>query len=109
MSDDELEIVRGSDNPFRDAGLPDPDTRLMKADLAAEIIRVLRERGLAGARAAECAGVPEADISRIRNAELGRYTIDRLVKVLNRLDQGIRVEVTMRPRSRESDRTATVA
>ena len=39
---DELELVRGTDNPFRDAGLPEPDTKLMKAGLAAEIIRILR-------------------------------------------------------------------
>jgi predicted XRE-type DNA-binding protein len=104
MSDGKLEIMRGSDNPFRDAGLPDPDTKLMKADLAAEIMRVLRERDLAGARAAELARVPEADISRIRNADLGRFTIDRLVKVLNRLDRQIEVGVTMRPRDEESRR-----
>jgi predicted XRE-type DNA-binding protein len=109
MSDDKLEIVRGSDNPFRDAGLPDPDTSLMKADLAAEIIRVLREQALAGAKAAELAGVPEADISRIRHADLGRFTIDRLVKVLNRLDQQIEVGVTMRPRDEQSRRPSAAA
>ena len=46
MSDEELDIVGGSDNPFRDAGLSDPDTKLMNADLAAEVIRSLRERDL---------------------------------------------------------------
>ena len=62
MSDDELDIVRGSDNPFRDAGLSDPDAKLMKADLAAEIIRILRTRDLSGARAAGLPGVTEADL-----------------------------------------------
>lgn len=36
---DELELVRGSDNPFYDADIPDADTELMKADLAAAIMR----------------------------------------------------------------------
>ena len=45
---EELELVRGSENPFRDVGLPDADTKLIKADLAAEIIGVLRERRLTG-------------------------------------------------------------
>ena len=92
------ELVRGSDNPFRDLGLPDPDTRLMKADLAALILRALRERRLSGADAARLAGVQEADISRVRNADLGRFTIDRLVRILNRLDRGIEVAVAVRPR-----------
>jgi predicted XRE-type DNA-binding protein len=94
----EPEFVRGSDNPFRDLGLPDADAKLMKADLAALILRVLRERRLTGAEAARLAAVQEADISRIRNADLNRFTIDRLVRILNRLDRGIEVAVAVRPR-----------
>lgn len=96
MSDEELEILRGTDNPFADAGLPHADTELMKTDLATEIVRILRERNLGGASSAGLAGVTEADISRIRKASLDRFTIDRLVKILNRLD----VEVTVRTRTR---------
>jgi predicted XRE-type DNA-binding protein len=104
VSDAKLEVVRGSDNPFRDAGLPDADTELMKADLATEIVRILRERDLTGARAAELAGTTEADISRIRKASLDRFTIDRLVKILNRLDRQIEVAVTLRPRGQAGER-----
>lgn len=92
---DELERGRGTDNPFRDAGLPEPDTKLMKADLGAKIIRILRERNITGAKAAKLTGVQEADISRIRNAQLDRFTIDRLVIILNRLDCGVQVHVTV--------------
>ena len=94
---DELDLVRGTDNPFRDVGLPDHDTKLMKAELAAEIIRILRERELPGAAAARLTGVQEADISRIRNADLDRFTIDRLVKILNHLDRRVEVHVTFSP------------
>jgi predicted XRE-type DNA-binding protein len=94
---DDLDLVRGTDSPFLDVGLPAPDTKRMKADLAAEIIRILRERGLTGAAAARLAGVQEADVSRIRNADLARFTIDRLVKILNHLDRRVEVHVTFRP------------
>jgi predicted XRE-type DNA-binding protein len=104
MSETKLELVRGSDNPFADAGLPDADTELMKADLATAIVCILRERDLSGARAAELAGTTEADISRIRRASLDRFTIDRLVKILNRLDRQIEVAVTMRPRAQGDER-----
>jgi predicted XRE-type DNA-binding protein len=94
---DELDLVRGTENPFRDVSLPDHDTKLMKADLAAEIIRILRERDLTGAAAARLTRVQEADISRIRNADLDRFTIDRLVKILNHLDRRVEVHITFRP------------
>jgi predicted XRE-type DNA-binding protein len=90
---DDLEPMRGSDNPFRDVGLADADAELMKADLATGIVRILRERSLGGAAAARLAGASEADISRIRKAALDRFTIDRLVRIHNRLDHGTRIRV----------------
>ena len=95
MSED-LELVRGSDNPFDDVGLPEADAKLIKADLAAEIIAILRERRLTGAAAAKLIGVQTADISRIRNADLSWFTIDRLVTILNRLNRHVEVRLTVR-------------
>lgn len=82
---DAVETVRGTDNSFRDVGLPEPDTKLMKADLAAGIIRALRDRNMSGVQAAVLTGVQEADISRIRNAELDGFTIDRLIAIVDRV------------------------
>ena len=90
---DEFELVRGTDNPFRDVGIPDADTELMKADLASGIIRIMRERDMSATEAARLAEVAVADISRIRKAALDRFTIDRLVKIHNRLDRGTRIRV----------------
>ena len=45
---EKLDMALGSGNPFQDVGLPEADTKLIKADLAAEIIGVLRERELTG-------------------------------------------------------------
>ena len=95
MSED-LELVRGSDNPFEDMGLPEADAKLIKADLAAEIIAILRERRLTGTAAAKLADVQTADMSCIRNADLSRFTIDRLVTILNRLNRHVEVRLTVR-------------
>ncbi len=42
-------------------------------------------------------GFAAADFSRIRNASLGRFTLDRLMKILAALDSRIRVTVQMDP------------
>jgi predicted XRE-type DNA-binding protein len=78
----DLYIVEGSGNVFGDVGLPDPDIRLIKADLASEIIRMVRTARLSDVAAARRADVAETDISRIRHADLNRCTIDRLVRIL---------------------------
>lgn len=96
---EELELVRGSGNVFRDLNIPDAGTEQLKAELAAEIIRTLNENTLTNVAAARLSGVQEADISRIRNADLKRFTIDRLVKVLNGL--GYRVSMQVSPKELE--------
>ncbi len=90
---EELEIIRGSGNVYRDLGWPDAEARQMRAELAAEIIRELRERGLSQRQAAEITGLAQPDISRIKNADLKGFTIDRLVTVLNRLNQHVEIRV----------------
>ena len=85
---DEQELIRDTDNPFRDAGLPEPETKLMKADLTAEIIRILRDAQFNRRESGKANCVQEADISRTRNAQLDRFTIDRLGTILNRFRTG---------------------
>ncbi len=91
-----LEVVRGGGNIYRDLGVPDPDVRQLKAILAAEIIKVLQRDGLSVRGAQARTGIAAADFSRIRNADLSRFTVDRLVTIINRL--GSRVEVKVRVR-----------
>ena len=96
MSDD-VEFVSGSGNVFRDFGRPDADLAQARAILAAKIIGVLDERKL-NARAAESlTGVAATEFSRIRTAKLGRFTIDRMIKILGKLGQEVKFEVTVRP------------
>ena len=91
-----LEIVRGSGNVFRDLGRENADAEQFKAILAAEIIKALDRDQLTLRAAHDRTGIAAADFSRIRNADLGRFTVDRLMSVLNRL--GSRVEVKIRVR-----------
>ena len=91
---DKLEVVRGSGNVFRDLGHENADALQVKALLAAEIIKALDKERLSVRAAHERTGIAAADFSRIRNADLGRFTVDRLMSIINRL--GSRVEVKIR-------------
>ena len=72
-------MVRGSGNVVRDLGFENADIDQLKALLAAEIIQVLDPEGLTVRAAHARTGYAAADFSRIRNAELGRFTADRLI------------------------------
>lgn len=92
---DEFEVLRGSGNVFADFGDADAEAKKMKAVIAAEIIATLNARGLSAREGAKVAKVDAADIQRIRNADLSRFTIDRLVRVAYRL--GRKVEMNVLP------------
>lgn len=99
MKSRKLEIVRGSGNLFRDLGHETPDTEQFKAILAAEIIKALDRENLTVRAAHGRTGIAAADFSRVRNADLGRFTLDRLISILNRL--GSRVDIKVRVRRAE--------
>ena len=93
MIEKDTELVDGSGNVFRDFGDPEADLKQAKAVLAARIIAVLDDRGLAVRKAASLTGLAAADFSRVRNADLGRFTLDRLMMMLAALDANARVTV----------------
>jgi len=94
MKPEPLELVRGSGNAFRDHGHANADLKQFKALLAAEIIKRLDREELTVRAAQIRTGIAAADFSRIRNADLARFTVDRLVGVLNKL--GARVELRLK-------------
>ena len=98
MNESNFELVEGSGNVFRDLDDPHADLKQAKAILAARIISLLDERGLTVRKAGALTGFAAADFSRIRNANLGRFTIDRLMKMLSSLDGRVRVTVHVEPR-----------
>jgi predicted XRE-type DNA-binding protein len=94
-----FEIVRGSGNVFRDFNDPNADLEQLCSALVARIIKVLDARKLSVRKAHDLTGIAAADFSRIRQARIGRFTIDRLISNLNHLDQEVEVLVNVHPRS----------
>ena len=97
MKGERLEVVRGSGNVFRDLRLENADIEQFKAILAAEIIKALDRECLSVRGAQGRTGIAAADFSRIRNADLGRFTVDRLMSIINRLGSRLEVKVKVRP------------
>ncbi|MFZ0930072.1 MAG: helix-turn-helix transcriptional regulator [Syntrophobacteraceae bacterium] len=98
MKNDDFELIRGSGNVFRDFGRTNAGVEQARAILAAKIISTLDERGLSTREAEKLTGVAHSEFSRIRNARLERFTLDRMITILGKLDEEVEVNVTFRPR-----------
>ena len=97
MKRQNLDVVRGSGNVFRDLGHTSADAEQFKAILAAEIIKVLDRECLSLRSAHARTRIAAADFCRIRNADLRRFTLDRLMSILNRLGSRVEVKIKVRP------------
>ena len=100
MRNEQLEVMRGSGNVYRDLGQDDADVNQFKAILATEIIKALDRDGLTVRAAHARTGIAAADFSRIRNADLSRFTLDRLVGIINRLGARVEVKLKVKPAAR---------
>jgi len=106
MTEEKIKITRGSGNVFRDIGFPNPDVEQAKAILGAEIIKALDSRKLSVRKAQALTKVQAADFSRIRNADLKRFTIDRLMTILGKLEPEVDINIEFRPRSKRKRQIA---
>jgi predicted XRE-type DNA-binding protein len=84
-----------SGNVFLDLGFPDAEGALVKADLARAISRIIQERGLTQALAAEKMGLDQPKVSAIVRGRLNGFSVERLMECLNALDQD--VIIALRP------------
>ena len=100
MKNERLEVTRGSGNVYRDLGHANADVKQFKALLAAEILKTLDRDQLSVRQAQVRTGIAAADFSRIRNADLGRFTLDRLMSIINRLGSRVDVKLKVRPAGR---------
>jgi predicted XRE-type DNA-binding protein len=85
----------GSGDVFADLGLPNPEQELLKARLTLQIYKIVKERGLTQARAAEILGIKQPHVSALMRNRAGNFSIGRLMEFLTALGQD--VELTVKP------------
>jgi predicted XRE-type DNA-binding protein len=78
----------------------------LKAILATEITKMLDRKKLTVRAAHALTGIAAADFSLIRNADLGRFTLDRLVSIINRLGSRVEIKVNVRALDRRGKAAA---
>ena len=86
-----IKFEESSGNVFLDIGFSEEDAEReqMRSDLAFEVYRILNERKLTQARAGKILGINQADASRLKNGDFHRFSVDRLITFLNRLNHNI--------------------
>ncbi len=89
-----IECEQGSGNVFADLGLPDADQLLSRAKLGFHVYELLKARGLKQREMAALLGVKQPEVSHLMNGHFSRFTTDKLLEFLRRLDRKVTIRVT---------------
>ena len=105
-----IRFERSSGNVFKDIGFPEAEAEreLLKADLAIEIYRIIAGRKLTQAKAGELLGVDQADVSRLKNGDFDRFSVERLFAFLNRLNRNVEIRSTPTKNAKGHQRVVSV-
>jgi predicted XRE-type DNA-binding protein len=97
-------VEAGSDNIFADLGLPDAETHFLKAQIVAEIYRLVQERKLTQSRAGTLMGISQPEVSRLFKGNFREYAVDRLMTFLTAFDRDVEIVVRKRKKAGKGGR-----
>ena len=89
-----IKFEEGSGNVFADLGLRNPDQLLARAQIGFHVFKILEGRKLKQREIAEVLGIAQPDVSHLMNGHFSRFTTDKLLDFLKRLDRKVRIEVS---------------
>jgi predicted XRE-type DNA-binding protein len=89
-----IKFEKGSGNVFADLGLKDSDQLLARSQIGFHVFKILEGRKLKQREIAGILGIAQPDVSHLMNGHFSRFTTDKLLDFLKRLDQKVTIEVS---------------
>ncbi|TAK73748.1 MAG: XRE family transcriptional regulator [Gammaproteobacteria bacterium] len=100
----DIDIEESSGNVFADLDLPKPEECLVKADLAIQINKLIKQRKLNQTMAAKLLGLDQPKISALSRGRLTGFSVERLFRLLSILNQDI--EIVIKPHHNRKNHSA---
>jgi predicted XRE-type DNA-binding protein len=90
---EDIGVIFGSGNVYADLRYDHPEEQLAKAEIVARIARIIEERALTQAQAAEIMGIAQPNISELLRGRFRGYSLDRLFRLLVALDDDVSIVI----------------
>lgn len=88
-----IEFEEGSGNVFADLGLDDADELYARAQIGFGVFKILESKNLKQREIAELLGIPQPEVSHLMNGRFSRFTTDKLLDFLKRLDRKVTIKI----------------
>jgi predicted XRE-type DNA-binding protein len=90
----EIPHEEGSGNVFADLGLEDADELFTRSQIGFFVFKILEDKKLKQREIAEVLGIAQPDVSHLMNGHFSRFTTDKLLDFLKRLNQKVVIQVS---------------
>ena len=90
----EIAAEEGSGNVFADLGLTDADELYARAQIGFGVYKILKDRGLKQREIGELLAIPQPEVSHLMNGHFSRFTTDKLLDFLKRLDRKVTIRIS---------------
>lgn len=100
------EVTENDDNIFADLGIDNAGEFYTRACLGVQVMKLLKGRSQKDA--AKLLGVKPLEISALMRAKFGRFSQERLIVFLNKLDRTVTIQIS-RHRGKEPYQQVTLA
>jgi predicted XRE-type DNA-binding protein len=89
-----IEFEEGSGNVFADLGLEDADGLHARSQLGFHVYKILTEMNLKQREIAALLGIKQPEVSHLMNGHFSRFTTDKLLDFLRRLDRKVTIRIS---------------
>ena len=89
-----IEFEESSGNVFADLGLKDADELFARGQIGFYVFKILQDKKLKQREIAAVLGIAQPDVSHLMNGHFSRFTTDKLLDFLKRLDQKVTIQVS---------------
>ena len=83
----------GSGNVFADLELEDSAELLLRSQIGYYVFKILEDRALKQREIADLLGIAQPDVSHLMNGHFSRFTTDKLLDFLKRLDWKVTIQI----------------
>ena len=89
-----IEFEKGSTNVFADLGLEEAEELYTRSQIGFHVYQILKEKQLKQREIASLLGISQPDVSHLMNGHFSRFTTDKLLDFLKRLNMKVTIQIS---------------
>lgn len=91
-----IEFEESSGNVHADLGLKDADELSARTEIGFHVYKILEDKKLKQREIASLLGITQPEVSHLMNGHFSRFTTDKLLDFLKRLDRKVTIQISLR-------------